>query len=109
MFDPFVEEQITIKMPQGRKLAPHTAPIHLMRKELLQKLADVVAPRGQKKPFLTLQKLGELEYVRRISADRVRRQPLLDAQVVEKARKHSRIGFGSHGEERVSMPVIGHN
>ena len=58
-----VEQQITIKMTQRRKLAPHAAPVHLMRKKLLQKFAHIIAPGSQQKPLVLLQELGKLQDV----------------------------------------------
>src|ERR1035441_2846018 len=94
-------------MTQRRKLSPHTAPVDLMRKKLLQEFPHIVPPSGEQKPLMLLQVLGELQHVRRIGADRIRRQPFLDAQVIEKAGKHARIRLGSHSKKRFSMTVIG--
>ena len=99
MIDFLVEQQITIKMTQRRKLPPYTTTVHLMGKKLLQEFAHIVAPRGEQEPFPLFQELGKLEYVGGICANRKTRQPLLDAQVIEKAGKHVRVRFGSHEEE----------
>src|SRR5271167_2795692 len=63
MLDPFVEQQIPVEMTQRGKLAPHAAPVDLVRKQLLQEFTHVVAPRSQQKSLRLFQELRELEYV----------------------------------------------
>ena len=60
MLDFFIEQQIAIQMPQRRKLPPHAATVHLIRKQLLQEFAYVVAPGRQQNPLPFLQELREL-------------------------------------------------
>jgi len=55
--------------------------------KLLEKFAQVRAPRIEQNAFLLLQKFSELPNVSRVSANRKRGQPLLNAKVVEKARE----------------------
>ena len=78
-----------------------------MGEELLQKLPHIVAVRRHQQPLGFFQELGELKYVCGIRFDRKSRQSLLDAQVIEKAREHPRVGFRSHDQKRFSMRVIG--
>ena len=70
VIDFLVEQQIPVEMPQRRKLPPHAAPVHLIGKKLLQKFPHIAAPRRQQQPLPLLQKLGKLQDVRGVSADR---------------------------------------
>ena len=74
-------------MSQRRKLPAHTSSIDLMRKKLLQKFAHIIPPRRQQRSLMLLEKLGELQDVSRVSADRKPRQPFLDPQIIKKPRK----------------------
>src|ERR1700674_5654818 len=67
-----------------------------MGKKLLQEFANVIAARGNQQALAFLQKLRELQHVGGVGADGKRRKPLLDSEVIEKARKHVRVGAGSH-------------
>ena len=86
-------------MTQCRKLPAYASAIHLMGKKLLQEFADVIAARGKQQALAFLQKLRELQNVGGVGADGKWRKPLFDSEVIEKARKHARVGAGSHGEE----------
>src|ERR1700722_8432126 len=88
-------------MPQCRELPPHGAPIHLIRKKLLQEFADLIAPRREQRTPALFQKLRELANVRAVGADRKWRKPFLDSQVVEKAGEYVRTDLGRHSREEV--------
>src|SRR6266478_174137 len=94
-------------MTKRGELPPHAAAIHLMGKKLLQKLAYLIAPRGEQQPFALFQKLGELTNIGCVGGNRKRRQSLLDPQIVEKSGEHRRIGIRSHQQKEISMRVIG--
>ena len=79
-----------------------------MGKKLLHEFANLVAAHAKQQALAFLQKLRELQNVGGVGADGKRRKPLLDSEVIEKARKHARVGAGGHGEKSLSMRVIGH-
>src|SRR5580700_8126123 len=83
-------------MPQRRKLATNAPPVHSIRKELLKKLAHVLAACRHQEPLPFLEKLRELSDVGGIGRYRQPRQSLLDSQIVEKSGEHARIGLRSH-------------
>ena len=92
----FVEQKIPIEVTQGRKLASHAASIDLVGEKLLQKFTNIVAARREQRPFSIVKKFRELTDVGRVSGNRKPSQTFLDAQVIEKAGKHPRIGFERH-------------
>ena len=83
-------------MSQSRKFAAHGAAVHPVRKELLDKIADVVATGCAQQALAFFSEFGELADVSCVSGNRQARQSLLDSQVVEEPRYDTRIGRRRH-------------
>src|SRR5258708_19578004 len=90
-------EEVQIQKGERREVSPDAATVHLIGKKLLQEFTHIAAARREQYAFAFFEELRELVNVGGVGADRKRRQSLLDSEVVEKAGKHARVGFGSHG------------
>ena len=86
-----VEQEITIKMAQGRKLASHGAAVNRIAEQLLDEFAHVVALGIEQRALALFQKTGELPDVGGVGRDGKRRQSLFDFQIVEEPLDHASI------------------
>ena len=90
--DQLVEQQITIKMPQGGELASHGAAIHLVGEEFLDEVADVIAAGGDQGSLAFFQEAGKLPDIAGVGREGEAGQAFFDFQVVEKAGNNAGIG-----------------
>ena len=94
-------------MSQSRKFAAHGAAVHPVRKELLDKIADVVATGCAQQALAFFSEFGELADVSCVSGNRQARQSLLDSQVVEEPGYDTRIGRRRHIFEYEGYRTLG--
>src|SRR5437667_12386670 len=84
VLDVAVEQQVLVKLAQSRNLAGHGAPFHAVRKQVVNKIADILAARRSQEPLGFLQEGGELGGIGGVSGDGERGKSFLDFEVIEK-------------------------
>src|SRR5262249_16375369 len=89
-----VEQQILIKVAQGRKFARNRAVFHGIGKQLTQKCANVVAAGLKQVATPGFEKFGELNQGGVRGGERWGTQTFLDLEVVEKTRYHALVRGG---------------
>src|SRR5258708_2952270 len=87
-----VEQEIFVKMPQGRQLAGHRTIFHGMREQPTEKIADILPPGRRQFPAFRFEEFRELFQIGLVSAHRQGGQPLLDLEIIEKSSDDALIG-----------------
>src|ERR1019366_6564947 len=96
-FDLTVEQQVPVKMPDGRELSSHRTAVERIGKQFLEELPNILPPRTGQILLSILQKLRKLSEVAGVSGDRQLRRSALHSQVVEESGERPGIGVGGHG------------
>src|SRR5262249_14173677 len=100
-----VEQKVSVKLAQGGELAGYRPLAHAVRKQLVEKVADVFSSRLLKLALARFQELRKLLQVGLIGTNAERGQAFLDFQIVEEA-LHPFLVFSSHASSiPVSFPV----